>query len=93
MAHLRSVNEGEMPGFNKEYCHRPEEVTKAIVSTKIKMVHRAIAKLLTLVEGVDREEWCQEIRGGSPATEQVRSGLESGDLLDRRHVCWWGYVS
>ena len=89
VAHLRSVDEGETPGFNKEYCHRPEEVTKAIISTKIKMVRLCYRKAVDSGrrsgQGRVVEIYytiCQEIWGGSPATEQVRSGLESGDLLE-----------
>ena len=89
VAHLRSVDEGETPGFNKEYRHRPEEVTKAIVSTNIKMVRlryrKAVDSGRRSGQGRVVELYytiCQEIWGGSPATEQVRSGLESGDLLE-----------
>ena len=36
IAHLTSIAEGEMTAFDKDYSHRPDEITKAIVTSKLK---------------------------------------------------------
>ena len=88
VAHLSSFEEGEAT-LNKEYTHRPEEIPKAIVTSKLKAVCQRYRKAVDLGRrsGQGRVvdlyySLCQEIWGGSPATEQVSSGLESGDLVE-----------
>ena len=43
VAHLSSFEEGEAT-LNKEYTHRPEEITKAIVTSKLKVVRQRYRK-------------------------------------------------
>ena len=87
IAHLTSVAEGETTAFDKDYSHRPDEITKAIVTSKLKGIR---GKYRQAVDSGRRSghgrvvllyfTLCQEIWGGSPATEKIKSGLESGDL-------------
>ena len=89
VAHLSSFKEGEAATLNKEYTHRPEKIPKPIVTSKLKMVRQCYRKAVDLGRrsGQGRVvelyySLCQEIWGGSPATEQVSSGLESSNLVE-----------
>ena len=86
-AHLTRIEGGETTEYGKEYPHRPDEVTKAIVTSKLKGIR---SKYRQAVDSGRRSghgrvvmifyELCKEIWGGSPATEQIGTGLESTDL-------------
>ena len=84
---MTRIEKGETAEYGKEYPHRPEELTKAIVTSKLKGIR---SKYRQAVDSGRRSghgrvvmifyELCKEIWGGSPATEQIGTGLESGDL-------------
>ena len=89
VAHLVSIAEGEIQIFDKEYPHHPEEVSRAVVASKLKGLRLRYRKAVDTGRrsGQGRVvelyyNLCQEIWGGSPATEQLSSGLESGDLME-----------
>uniref|UniRef100_A0A1X7UZJ9 Uncharacterized protein n=1 Tax=Amphimedon queenslandica TaxID=400682 RepID=A0A1X7UZJ9_AMPQE len=73
----------------KEYIHLRSEMTKAILSTKLKNIRQ---KYRQAVDSGRRSghgsvvmlyyEICQSIWGGSPATEQIENGLESTELTN-----------
>ena len=72
-----------------EYPHRPEDITKATLSTKLKAlckkVRQAVDSRRKNAHGravLMYYELCQKIWGGSPATNTISSGLESSTLID-----------
>jgi hypothetical protein len=88
VAYLQSIAEGETPALDKEYPHRPEEISRGIVTLKLKGIcgryRKAVDTGRKSGQGRVVELYytlCQEIWGGSPATEQIHSGLESVDLI------------
>ena len=88
VAHLQSIAEGETPALDKEYPHRPEEISRGIVTSKLKGIcgryRKAVNTGCKSGQGRIVELYytlCQEIWGGSPATEQIHSGLKSVDLI------------
>lgn len=90
VTHLVGIAEGETHSLNncKDYPHRPEEISKASVASKLKGIRTKYRKAVDAgrKSGQGRVvelyfTLCQEIWGGSPATEQLHSGLESADLI------------
>lgn len=74
-------------GLAKDYQHKKEEVTKQILTTKLKAIRQ---KFRQAVDSGRRSghgrvvliyfELCEKVWGGSPATEQLECGVESSDL-------------
>ena len=72
--------------FN-EFPHNKEQITKQVVASKLKAVR---VKFRQAVDSGRRSghgrvvllyyELCEQVWGGSPATEQLEGGLESADL-------------
>uniref|UniRef100_A0A1X7UY57 Uncharacterized protein n=1 Tax=Amphimedon queenslandica TaxID=400682 RepID=A0A1X7UY57_AMPQE len=72
----------------KDYPHTKEEMTKKILSTKLKAIR---AKFREAVDSGRRSghgrvvmlyyQLCERIWSGSPATEQISSGIESSDIV------------
>ena len=79
----------EAKELTKEYTHTKEEVTKSILTTKLKNNHLRYRKA---VDSGRRSghvrvvfiyyELCEKIWGGSPATDQIDGGLETTDIAD-----------
>ena len=77
----------ETKSLQKEYPHTKEEFTKAILTTKLKNIR---TKFRQAVDSGRRSghgrvvllyyEKCEKIWGGSPATKQIASGIETQDL-------------
>ena len=73
--------------LGKDYPHTSDEVTKQVVTSKLKGIR---LKYRLAVDSGKRSghgrvvllyfELCEKIWGGSPATEQICSGIESADL-------------
>lgn len=71
----------------KDYPHKREEITKQCLTNKLKSIR---LKYRQAVDTGKRSghgrvvllyyELCESIWGGSPATQQLASGLESGDI-------------
>lgn len=86
--YLTRIADGEITGYGKDFPHRPEEITKAIVTSKLKGIK---AKYRQAVDSGRKSghgrvvmlyfDLCQEIWGGSPATEQITCGIETTDLV------------
>ena len=82
-----SPDEGKKIG--KDYPHKKEEITEATLTSKLKSIQR---KLRQAVDSERRSGQgkvvllyfgdCERIWGGSPATVQINSGVESFDLTD-----------
>ena len=82
-----SPDEGKKIG--KDYPHKKEEITKATLTSKLKSIRR---KFRQAVDSKRRSghgrvvllyfDDCERIWGGSPATVQINSGVESFDLTD-----------
>ena len=79
---LQKYNEQGSSG--KDYKHKPEEITKEKVATKLKAVRKKyrIAVDMGSRSGQGRVillyfHECEAIWGGSPATTKIRSGIES----------------
>ena len=82
------ATEEEAKSLQKDYPHTKEKITKAILTTKLKSVR---IKFRQAVDSGRRSghgrvvllyyELCEKIWGGSPATQQIASGVESHDLL------------
>ena len=82
-----SPDEGKKIG--KDYPHKKEEITKATLTSKLKSIRR---KFRQAVDSKRRSghgrvvllyfDDCERIWGGSPATVQINSGIESFDLTD-----------
>ena len=75
--------------LGKEYPHKPEDITKTTLSTKLKAVRKKFREAVDSGKksGHGRVvllyyELCQEIWGGSPATNTRSSDLESSTLID-----------
>lgn len=73
--------------LGKEYPHKKDEITKNIVTTKLKNIR---LKFRQAIDSGKRSghgrvvllyfEQCENIWGGSPATNSISSGIETGDL-------------
>ena len=84
---LTSPDEAKKIG--KDYKHKPEEITKGTLTSKLKSVRQ---KYRQVVDSGRRSghgrvvllyyDDCECILGGSPATTQIGSGIESTDLED-----------
>ena len=71
----------------KDFPHKKEQITKQIVSSKLKSVR---LKFRQAVDSGRRSghghvmmilyELCEKLWGGSPATEQIEGGIESTEL-------------
>ena len=71
----------------KDFPHKKEQITKQIVSSKLKSVR---LKFRQAVDSRRRSghgrvvmifyELCEKLWGGSPATEQIEGGIESTEL-------------
>ena len=79
---LRKYNERD--GSGKDYKHKPEEITKEKVATKLKAVRKKyrIAVDSGKKSGHGRVillyfDECEAIWGGSPATTKIKNGIES----------------
>ena len=78
----------EAKGMTKDYKYSKTELTKAILTTKLKNIHKKCRKLSMLAERVDMTGWssffelCEKIWGRSPATTQIQDGVESMDLVE-----------
>ena len=73
--------------MGKDYPHKKEEITKQVVTSKLKGIrlkyHQAVDSGRRSGHGrvvLLYFEWCEKIWGGSPATEQIVTGVESTDL-------------
>ena len=82
-------NSENAAALGKEYLHKPEDITKATLSTKLKAVRKKFREAVHSgrKSGHGRVvllyyELCQEICCGSPATNMISSGLESSTLID-----------
>ena len=72
----------------KDYRHTGDEMTKDILSNKLKAIRLKFRKAVNegRKSGNGRVvfiyyELCEKIWGGSPATEQLDSGLETADIM------------
>ena len=72
----------------KDYPHTKEQVTKQILSTKLKAIRLKYRQAVDSgrKSGHGRVvllyyELCERVWGGSPATQQIDGGLESGDIV------------
>ena len=82
-----SSDEGKKIG--KDYPHKEEEITKATLTSKLKSIRK---KFRQAVDSKRRSghgrvvvlyfDNCERIWGGSPATVQINSDVESFDLTD-----------
>ena len=73
----------------KEYEHKPEELTKERVATKLKAVHK---KYRNAVDTGRRSgqgrvimlqfDLCEQIWGGSPATTKINNAIETSSIND-----------
>ena len=80
-------NPEEAKEMGKDFPHKNEEITKQAVSAKLKAIR---LKYRQAVDSGRRSghgrvvllyfEWCERIWGGSPATEQLSSGVETVDF-------------
>ena len=74
----------EVREMGKDFPHKKEEIAKQAVTTKLKAVQyrqamdsgqKSHCRVVLLYF-----EWCERISGGSPAIEQISSGVETVDL-------------
>ena len=79
----------ELQLMSKDYPHTKEELSKAILTMKLKNVRTKFRKAVDAgrKSGHGRVvllyfELCEEIWGGSPATTQIQGGVESNDLTE-----------
>lgn len=82
---LNSAKEAEELG--KDYPHGKDEITNQVIAFKLKGIR---LKYCLAVNSGRRSghgrgvllyfQWCEKYQGGSPATEQIGSGVESADL-------------
>lgn len=82
-------NQENATALFKEYPHKPEDITKATLSTKLKAIRKKFRQAVDSgrKSGHGRVvllyfELCEQIWGGSPATNTIRSGLETSTLID-----------
>ena len=77
----------EAKELGKDYPHSKDKNTKQVIASKLK----GIRCMYCLAVNSGRRsghvrvvlscfKWCEKIWGGSPATEQIGSGVESADL-------------
>ena len=74
----------EAKELNKDYPHKKNELTKQVVTTKLKAIRTKYRQAVDSgrISGHGRVvfmyfDLCESIWGGSPATEQIPSGFES----------------
>ena len=77
----------ESAEIEKEYPHKKEEITKAILTSKLKNIR---LKFRQAIDSGKRSghgrvvllyfEICESIWGGSPATSTILSGIETGEV-------------
>ena len=73
--------------MTKDYQHTKKELTKAILTTKLKNICTKYRKGAGRKSGQGRVvlilyESCEKIWAGSPATTQIQGGEESTDLVE-----------
>ena len=73
--------------LGKDYPHRPEQITLKCLMAKLKAVRQNTGKLSIRAEEAAMAgvimcyfDLCNQIWGGSPATDQLQSGVESTDM-------------
>lgn len=81
------ANADEAKEMCKDYPHTKEELTKKILSAKLKAIR---GKFREAVDSGRRSghgrvvllyyELCEKIWGGSPATQQLETGIETSDM-------------
>ena len=86
-AALPSTPEEVQQQIDKDYPHTKDEITKQILSTKLKSIR---LKFRQAVDSGRRSghgrvvllyyELCEKVWGGSPATNQIDGGVESTDI-------------
>lgn len=82
-------------GSGKDYPHKGEEITKQCLTNKLKSIR---LKYRQAVDTGKRSghgrvvllyyQLCKSIWGGSPATQQPESGLESEDITAALQARW-----
>ena len=75
--------------IGKDFPHKKEEITKAIITTKLKAIR---SKFRAAVDSGRKSghgrvvllyfESCEAIWGGSPATSKISAGIESTDITE-----------
>ena len=97
--HIRKEFLTALPADNSEdsmrdFPHSKEQITKQVVMSKFKAVrvkfHQAVDSGRRSGHGrvvLLYYELCEQLWGGSPATEQIESGLESADLMNDDTAC------
>ena len=83
---LQELEEAQKSG--KDYPHTKEKITKKVLTSKLKAIR---IKLRETVDSGRRSghgrvvllyyELCEKIWGGSPATEEIQTGLESSEIV------------
>ena len=83
----------EAKEMTKDYPHTKEELTKSIVTTKLKNIRTKYRKAVDSGKrsGHGRVvtiyfDLCEKIWGGSPATTQISTGVESSDLFESPEI-------
>ncbi|XP_058260203.1 uncharacterized protein LOC131362284 isoform X1 [Hemibagrus wyckioides] len=79
-------------GKNTDFPHRKEDITRAIITSKLKVIR---GKYRQAVDSGRKSshgrvvllyfEVCELIRGGSPATTTISSGIETTDVITASH--------
>ena len=87
-AALPSTPEEAQQQIDKDYPHTKDEITKQILSTKLKSIRLKFRQAVDSGRRSGHErvvllyyELCEKVWGGSPATDQIDGGLESTDIL------------
>ena len=77
----------EAKDLNKDYPHKKTDITKQVLTTKLKAIRVKYRQAVDSGQKSGHErvvflffDLCESIWGGSPATEQIPSGLESTEL-------------
>ena len=83
------ATEEDTKSFQKNYPHTKEKFTKAILMTKLKSIRIKFRQAVGSERRSCHEvvvllyyKLCEKIWGGSLATHQIASGIESRDLLN-----------
>ena len=82
-------SDDERREIGKDYPHKKEEFSKQALTSKLKAIHRTYRQAVDSGRRSGHQrvvmfyfELCERVWGGSPATEQISSGLETADLDD-----------
>ena len=77
----------------KDYCHTKEQISKQTLTNKLKAVR---LKFRQAVDSGRRSghgrvvmlyyELCERIWGGSPATQQIETGVETADMISSEQI-------